>query len=93
MRTTAALPTPEALSKLPHYKVRWRRGDSQYQPFAAFSGERASSDARELYEELLADPEVTELEFVRRNSDFWEWHVRPLRRNDAGAWEQDVKSK
>jgi hypothetical protein len=40
-------------------------------------------------EELLADPDVTELEFVRLSGGFWEWHVRPLRRNDAGAWEPD----
>jgi hypothetical protein len=89
VRTTADLPTPDSLGKLPHYKVRWRRGDSHYQPFAAFGGERASSDARDFYEGLLADPDVTELEFVRLNSGFWEWHVRPLRRNDTGAWEPD----
>jgi hypothetical protein len=89
VRTTADLPTREALGKVPRYKVRWRRGDSQHQPFAAFEGDLASPQARAFYEELLADPDVTELEFVRLNSGFWEWHVRPLQRNDAGAWEPD----
>jgi len=70
------------------YRVCWRRGDSQHQPFAAFDGERASTDARDFYEKLLADPDVTELQFARLEGGVWKWHVPPLRRNDRGEWEQ-----
>jgi hypothetical protein len=79
----------DTICEVARYKVRWRRGASDHCPFAAFGGERTSSDARDFYEQLLADPDVTELEFVRLNSGFWGWHVRPMRRNDAGAWEPD----
>jgi hypothetical protein len=34
-----------------HYKVCWRRGDSQHQPFAAFEGESAFSQAWAFYEQ------------------------------------------
>jgi hypothetical protein len=68
------------------YKVCWRRRDSQHQPFAAFDPERAS-DAHAFYEDLLADPDITELQFTRLEGGLWKWHIQPLRRNDAGEWE------
>jgi hypothetical protein len=89
VRTTPELPTREALGEVSRYKVCWRRGDSPHQPFAAFEGDLALSQAREFYEELLADPEVTELQFARLAGALWEWHVPPLRRNDKGEWEPD----
>jgi hypothetical protein len=72
---------------VPRYKVSWRRDGSQHQPFAAFEGDLALSQARELYEKLLADPDVTELHLARLDGDAWELHVPPLRRNDAGEWQ------
>jgi hypothetical protein len=69
------------------YKVCWRRGGSHHQPFVAFEGDLALSQARAFYEELLADPDVTELQLARLAGGTWEWHVPPLRRNDAGEWQ------
>ena len=75
--------------KIPRYKVSWRRGGSQHQPFAAFEGDLALSQAREFYEKLLADPDVTELQLACLDGATWEWHVPPLRRNDGGEWQPD----
>ena len=72
---------------VPRYKLCWWRGSSQHESFVAFEGDLASSQARELYEQLLADPDVTELQFTRLDGAIWEWHVPPLRRNDAGEWQ------
>jgi hypothetical protein len=72
--------------EIPRYKVYWSRGDSQHQPFAAFEGESAFSQAWAFYERLRADPDVTELRFARLDGVFWGWHVPLLRRNDAGEW-------
>ena len=87
VRTTPEPPTRKAPSAAPRYKVCWRRGDSRHQPFAAFEGESAFSQAWAFYEQLLADPDITELQFTRLEGGLWRWHVQPLRRNDAGEWE------
>ena len=68
------------------YKVCWRRGTSQHQPFAAFDGDGAWAKARALYERLLAEPDVVELRLSRLDGDTWVWHIPPLRRNEAGEW-------
>ena len=72
--------------EVPRYKVCWRRGASGHQAFAAFEGEDASAQARELCKQLLADPDVTELQFTRLDSGAWTLHIPPPQRNDAGEW-------
>jgi hypothetical protein len=77
----------EAFSnKVRQYKVCWRRGSSDHRPFAAFAGERGLAEARRLYEMLLDDPGVTELELVCLEGDAWKKHVPLLRRDDGGEW-------
>jgi hypothetical protein len=73
--------------EVPRYKVYWRRGDSPHQPFAAFEGNLALSQACEFYEKLKADLGVTELAFIHLDRGVWEWQVPPLRRTATGEWQ------
>lgn len=71
----------------PRYNVNFtRRGGNLHE---SFQGDRAFSEAGELYDQLKQDAEVTHIRMSRLDGEVFEWVQKPMKRNEAGDWVSD----
>ena len=52
-----------------------------------FEGDRAFSEANDVFENMKSDPTARELWLVRWDGSEWKFVTKPIKRNAMGEWE------
>ncbi len=68
------------------YKVQWWESDEDNDFFKAFKGDRAFTEANELFEEKKKQASICELWLLRLDGDKWE-NVTSIKRDEKGTWQ------